>query len=61
MEQLAEIITHATPSLLCCLPLHRRNWETLNITAGRTREFDMKMGQKKCLTEIKPGKEKLFI
>lgn len=61
MEQQVETTTHTTPNLLRCLPLHRRNWESLGVTAVKIRKFDTRMGENKCLTEVEPGKEKLFI
>lgn len=61
MEQQAENITHTTPNLLRFLPLYRRNWENLSVTTAKIREFDMRMGEKKCLTEVEAGKEKLVI
>lgn len=61
MEQQAETITHTTPNLLYYLPFHRRNRESLSVTSVNLREFDVRMGEKKCLTEVEPGKEKLCI
>lgn len=39
VEQQAENITYTDPNLLRCLPLLRRNWESLSINTGKIREF----------------------